>query len=159
MRAESSLPYSQQAAICHDVISHINTIHALPSYLLKICFNIILPSMPGPSNCYLFFRFFSPVPWMYFSSLPHMLHMLTVSLLGILISMTIHLPSYSLQTNSQVIFLYIWILILRDNKGEGKYSGLICSEVSCEFLYVCANASAPSERFELNRLAIVWTWS
>jgi len=30
-----------------SVVSQINPIHALPSYILKIHFNIILPSMPG----------------------------------------------------------------------------------------------------------------
>ena len=38
------------------ILSHIDPVHALTSHFLKIYFNIILPSTPGPSMCSLFLK-------------------------------------------------------------------------------------------------------
>jgi hypothetical protein len=68
MEPEYSLPCSQHAPL-HPILSLLNPIHALPSYFLKVHFNLVLPRTPGlPSGLFplgvptktLYVLFFSP---------------------------------------------------------------------------------------------------
>ena len=56
-----------------SMLSQIDTVHAVPSHFLKIHFNIILPSTPGPSKWSLFLRFPNQNPVSTFPP-PYVLH-------------------------------------------------------------------------------------
>jgi hypothetical protein len=57
MEPESSLPCSQQPAT-GSIPSQMKKVHLLLLYSSKVYFNIILPSMPTPSQSFLSFRVF-----------------------------------------------------------------------------------------------------
>ena len=64
MEPEGSLPRSQQPATC-PILSHINPVHAIPSYFFKIHFNIIPPMH---MSC---FRFPHPKPYLHAMNKSH----------------------------------------------------------------------------------------